>query len=42
LLFGRLFRWYKIYLDCMQNKGSGEEMAEAILKKRLIKNDTGW
>ncbi len=25
----------QIYLDCMQNKGRGEEMAEAILKKEI-------
>lgn len=27
----------QIYLDCMQNKGRGEEMAEAILKKEIDK-----
>lgn len=27
----------QIYLDCMQIKGRGEEMAEAVLKKEIIK-----
>jgi hypothetical protein len=27
----------QIYLDCMQNKGRGEEMAEAVLKKEIVK-----
>ena len=27
----------QIYLDCMQLKGRGEEMAEAVLMKEIIK-----
>ena len=27
----------QIYLDCMQIKGRGEEMAEAVLRKEVIK-----
>lgn len=27
----------QIYLDCMQLKGRGEEMAEAVLKKEILK-----
>jgi hypothetical protein len=27
----------QIYLDCMQIKGRGEEMAEAVLRKEIIK-----
>lgn len=27
----------QIYLDCMQIKGRGEEMADAVLKKELIR-----
>ena len=27
----------QIYLDCMQLKGRGEEMAEAVLRKEILK-----
>ena len=27
----------QIYLDCMQIKGRGEEMADAVLKKEILR-----
>ena len=27
----------QIYLDCMQIKGRGEEMAEAVLRKEILR-----